>query len=68
MIMNPLPAYSEAGEKAALAVNQRDESRARHWREHFQAMLRLEDAGYRPQARLAYETAYKAARNIPVAR
>ena len=63
MLNNP-DAYTEAGRKAAEARNQRDEARAQHWARYFAQMRSSEQDADRTEARLLYDAAYTAARNI----
>ncbi len=64
MLNNP-ETYTEAGQKAAQARNQRDEARARSWAEFFRKMRSAEatEEDKKEAARL-YENAYTEARTI----
>lgn len=63
-MLNTIEAYAECGRKAAEARNQRDEARAQHWKNHFQAMRNLEQGDDRIRAYQAYNDAYTAARIV----
>ena len=58
-MFNNIDAYTEAGEKCALARYQKDESRAAGWRESFGAMLAYEKGDDRKAAQFAFDSAYR---------
>jgi len=68
-MFNRIEAYSEAGTKAAVAINQHDAARAEHWRRYFRDMMLCEsvDGDDRKLARQAFDSAYTAARNVTMA-
>ena len=57
-------------EKAAQAMNQRDQARCDHWRKYFRDMFLCEavDGPDRQNAREAYDNAYRETRNVPKVR
>lgn len=63
-MLNTKQAYIEAGTKAAQAVNNGDMSTQRHWKDHFNAMLSLEEKQAKSLATSLFQSAYKANRRM----
>jgi hypothetical protein len=63
-MLNPAENYTAAGKGSAIARNQRDEARARHWAEYFRAMRGYEKGDDRQTADKLYHDAYTEARNV----
>lgn len=62
--LNPLALYTEAGRKAAIAINQGDWSRSRFHSDWMRQACRLENDSWAKMARETFDHAYKAARKI----
>ena len=62
--LNPLEVYSEAGRKAAEAVNHNDWSKSKFHSDWMRRAIRLESKQWQQMAREAFDKAYKAARRI----
>jgi len=60
--MNPLSAYSEAGEKAGRARSQGDEATTRFHSDWAKRAFGLESGDHKTQARAAFESGYKTGR------
>ena len=62
--LNPLEVYSEAGRKAAEAVNHNDWARSKFHSNWMRLAIALESKQWQQMAREAFDKAYKAARHI----
>lgn len=64
-MLNSVENYERAGEQAAVARNQRDESRAEHWQTFFKRMRANESEADKGIASEKFEAAYKRHRQLP---
>lgn len=60
-MLNTEHAYIEAGYKCAQARRQRDESRARHWKNWFSRAYALESPEDKPMVRALFDRGYSEA-------
>lgn len=65
-MLNTLESYREAGRQCAIARNQKDEMRARHWSQWATHAGRLETPEDRRTAREEFQSAYRETRT-PIA-
>jgi hypothetical protein len=63
-MINPISAYTEAGEKAGEARRVHDEACAKFHSDWANRAMALETGEYKQQARQAFDSAYTAARNV----
>ena len=65
-MLNPISTYAECGERAAQAMNQRDQSRYAFQNDWYRRAMRMESEGAdRQAATQAYEDAFRANRAVP---
>ena len=64
-MLNTSETYKEAGRRAAIARNQRDEGRYQFERDWFNRARNMETASDQDTARAAYESGFSEARNLP---
>ena len=64
-MINPATAYAEAGKRAALAMNQRDQARFDLENRWYRLAKALEDDSGKLVASQAFEESYRENRNIP---
>lgn len=58
-MLNPISAYTDAGQKAGLARKQRDQGRVSHWSDWVRRAIALEKPEDQVAARKAFDEAYR---------